>query len=539
MASIFQDTTFGHFLRFASGSKLLPWPETIDSATRQAYLQARPSLPLHESKDLDSSDNEAAVKETRTIIDWTENDAENPHNWSSAKKAWAFSLIALLTTSVYVGASIYTVGLEGISQRFHVSNTVALLGLTVFIVGYGIGPIIWCPIAERPSVGRTPVYIGTLVVFVAFQPAIIYAKNIGMLLAFRFLTGFFGSPALALGGATAADLYSPQKLNYAISIWGAAAAFGPALGPVIAGFAVQYKGWTWSIWELFWISGFCLVALILFLPETLEGNILHRRAQRLQHVADSEGEIKRTIISRPDAEAELVDSAKEGREILFGIITLSLFEPLVLILNLYISLIYALLYLWFESLPLVFIGIHKFSLGSLGLAFLGLFVGVFIGVFAYCIYLRLRVEPMYTTPGRKFTPEVNMEPAMVGCFLIPIAMLIFAWTSRSDVHWIVPIFGTLIFTPGMFIVFVSVIGYLASAYPRQVAAVFAGNDLMRSGCGAAFPLFANAMFKKLGIDWGNTLLALLTALFIPVPFILVKYGGKIRKMSKKALQDED
>lgn len=90
--------------------------------------------------------------------------------------------------------------------------------------------MVWGPISELPAVGRTPVYVGTLLLFFALQPCIIYAKNIGMLLAFRFLTGIFGSPALALGGATAQDMFSPQKLNYAISFWGASAAFGPALG---------------------------------------------------------------------------------------------------------------------------------------------------------------------------------------------------------------------------------------------------------------------------------------------------------------------
>jgi DHA1 family multidrug resistance protein-like MFS transporter len=41
-----------------------------------------------------------------------------------------------------------------------------------------------------------------------------------MLLAFRFLTGFFGSPALATGGATIADMYRPQKQAYGLAIWG-------------------------------------------------------------------------------------------------------------------------------------------------------------------------------------------------------------------------------------------------------------------------------------------------------------------------------
>lgn len=46
------------------------------------------------------------------------------------------------------------------------------------------------------------------------------ATNFGMLLAFRFLTGFFGSPALATGGATIADMYRPQKQAYGLAVWG-------------------------------------------------------------------------------------------------------------------------------------------------------------------------------------------------------------------------------------------------------------------------------------------------------------------------------
>ena len=286
-----------------------------------------------------------------------------------------------------------------------------------------------------------------------------------------------------------------------------------------------------------WLSAVCLIALILFLPETLAGNILHRRAQRLQKLSNAQGS-STIITSRPDVEAEQIDGAKQGKEILLGVITLSLFEPLIFILNLYISLIYALLYLWFESFPLVFFGIHHFSYGQLGLTFLGLFSGVLVGIAIYCLYFRLRIEPLYR-PGRKLSPETQMEPGMLGTFLIPASMLIFAWSSRPDVHWIVPIVATFIFAPGVFLVFVSTITYLTAAYPKNIPSVLAGNDLMRSSFGAAFPLFAGAMFAKLGIDWGNTLLACLAALFVPVPFVLVKWGSRVRKMSKKAVQDEE
>jgi DHA1 family multidrug resistance protein-like MFS transporter len=121
-----------------------------------------------------------------------------------------------------------------------------------------------------------------------FQIPLIYSKNFGMLLAFRFLTGFFGSPALATGGATIADMYRPQKQAYGLAVWGVGAVCGPVLGPLVGGFAVQSGGfrghapWTWTIFELLWLSGSCLVFLFFFLPETSSTNILHRRTARLR-----------------------------------------------------------------------------------------------------------------------------------------------------------------------------------------------------------------------------------------------------------------
>lgn len=144
------------------------------------------------------------------------------------------------------------------------------------------GPMVWAPMSEIPQIGRNPVYIGTLIVFVAFQVPTALAKNFGMLLAFRFLTGFIGSPVLARGGASISDMYRPSKRAYGIGVWGIAAVCGPILGPLIGGFAAESEGWSWTIWELMWLSGFSLVLFIFFLPETSATNILYRRTKRLR-----------------------------------------------------------------------------------------------------------------------------------------------------------------------------------------------------------------------------------------------------------------
>lgn len=166
--------------------------------------------------------------------------------------------------------------------------------------------------------GRSPVYVFTLVVFVFFQFAVIYAKNFGMLLAFRFLTGFLGSPVLATGGASMADIWDSRSRDYMIAIWGCFAISAPVLGPLVGGFAYSAKGWTWTIWELLWISGFALVVLFFLLPETSSSNILSRRARRIRRITGDQ---------RYASEAEIEIASVYPRVRLRGRIYLLLLPP--------------------------------------------------------------------------------------------------------------------------------------------------------------------------------------------------------------------
>jgi hypothetical protein len=92
----------------------------------------------------------------------TDNVSKNPRNWSRAKRYFVTFEICFLTFSVYIGSAIYTPGLMGVMQEFGVAQVPAVLGLTLYVAGYGLGPIIWSPLSEIPQVGRLWVYIGTL-----------------------------------------------------------------------------------------------------------------------------------------------------------------------------------------------------------------------------------------------------------------------------------------------------------------------------------------------------------------------------------------
>ncbi|KAH7054530.1 putative caffeine resistance protein 5 [Macrophomina phaseolina] len=572
MKDLIRDSVFGKVVRFVTRQKYLQYPEERDPSIWEKYVDRgnssnhalwSASLPTQHTSVRDESDDEgkrsvdaekpregsdtespspprgnqddaAATENGRDMLMVTwygPDDPDNPQNWSLGKKFFVTFEICLLTFSIYIGSAIYSAGLLDVEQDFGVSQVAATLGLSMFVAGYGLGPMIWSPMSEIPYIGRNPIYFITLAVFVVFQVPTALSVNFGMLLAFRFLTGFFGSPVLATGGASIGDMYAPRKRAYGICIWGIAAVCGPTMGPLVGGFAAQAKGWTWTIWELMWLSGFCLVFLFFLLPETSSANILYRRTSRLRKVTGNE-----KLRCEPEIMAENMTPKEIALMTLVRPFTLNFTEPMVFLLNLYIALIYGLLYIWFESFPIVFVEMHGFNLGQQGLAYLGLLVGALVTIPPFFLYLWKVQEKQFNDRG-EIQPEKRLPPAFVGSLCVPICLFWFGWSGRPDVHWIMPIIGSAWFSIGATLLFNSVLNYLADAYPDYVASVLAGNDIMRSSLGAGFPLFASAMYRNLGVDWASSTLAFLGIAFIPIPWVLYYYGERLRKMSKHARKD--
>jgi DHA1 family multidrug resistance protein-like MFS transporter len=217
--------------------------------------------------------------------------------------------------------------------------------------------------------------------------------------------------------------------------------------------------------------------------------------------------------------------------------TLCFREPIIFLLNSYVALIYGIFYAFFEAYPIVFGEIHGFNSGETGLAFLGILIGTFITVAGYFTWMHKSRDKYYDENG-DIAPERQLPPACLGALALPVSLIWFGWTGNFvSVHWICPIISTMVFSVGGCLIFNCIFSYLTDAYPKYAASVLAGNDFMRSMFGAGFPLFASAMFHNLGVGWASTLLGCLTIVFVPIPFVLVRYGRRIRLASKHARHD--
>jgi hypothetical protein len=84
---------------------------------------------------------------------------------------------------------------------------------------------------------------------------------------------------------------------------------------------------------------------------------------------------------------------------------------------------------------------------------------------------------------------------MVGALAIPVGMIWFAWTNGPEVHWLVSVAAQVPFGFGFLLVYLSVQAYLVDAYTIYAASVLASNVLLRSGVGAAFPMFTAVSYR--------------------------------------------
>ena len=144
--------------------------------------------------------------------------------------AYSFSTRIDLTRQCYraISSSLYVSGIKGVMHQFHVSQTVALLGLTFYVVGLGCGPILAAPISETR--GRLAVYRVCLPLFALFTMGAGLAPNFATIVVCRFFAGLFGGPTMSVIAGTNADIWHMSSRAPSSALMALSTAMGPGIG---------------------------------------------------------------------------------------------------------------------------------------------------------------------------------------------------------------------------------------------------------------------------------------------------------------------
>ncbi|PVI05586.1 bicyclomycin resistance protein [Periconia macrospinosa] len=458
------------------------------------------------------------------LVDWDgPEDPDNPQNMPRWRK-WVITFtLSFVVVCITFASSVFSTATLVTAEQFHVSTVIMTLPTSLFVVGFAVGPPIWGPMSEIYG-RKLPLFIG-FGLFCIFQIPVAVAQNLSTIMVCRFFGGVFGSAPLAIGGGQLADFWGPLDRGVAITFFAAATFVGPIGGPIVGEFIVASDlGWRWTSY-ITAVMGFTLMFIaLLVVPETYAPVLLSRRATEIRF------RTKNWAIHAP-LDEQRFDLGTVAQKYFLRPFAMLIFEPILILITVYMSLIYGIMYLSFVAYPIAFQELRGWKPGVGSLPFLSIGLGVVVGGFIIVYMTKTRFARIMQREGR-VVPEERLIPMMIGGFLFPVGMFGFAWTSNPHITPVPQIIAGIPIGAGILMIFLQGFNYIIDVYLMYANSAIAANTLVRSAFGAGFPLFASSMYHSLGVAWASSVLAFLCVALFPVPFLFYVFGKKIRQKSR-------
>ncbi|KAG8168696.1 hypothetical protein KVR01_001445 [Diaporthe batatas] len=451
-------------------------------------------------------------------------DPYKPINWPTRKKVATTFLYGLVTMSATWASAAYSPIATRVADEFHVSFRVASLGTTLFMLGFGLGPLLWAPLSE--VYGRRVAVLGPMFIATCFSFGTATAKDIQTVLITRFFAGFFASAPVTNTGGVLGDLFSAAYRGIAMAGYALAVVGGPTFGPIVSAAVLQDPKLTFQLTQHITglIQAFILLYAIIFIDETYPPVLLIYKARRLRH--ESGNWALHTRFEEWDV--SITELAKK-----FLIRPLQLLcTPICFLVALYASFVYGILYMQLGAIPYIFGRLRGWSLLQSLLPFLAIALGCVIGA-ALNILNQVAYNKAYEAAGQKAIPEKRLPPMMLGSVLFAGGQFITAWTAEPRAApWIVPVLGLFLMGCGFNTIFQAALNYLIDTFRAYAASAVAANTFLRSMFAAGLPLTILPLYSTLGVGPSQSIFAGFASLLIPVPFVFYYFGRKIRARSK-------
>ncbi|KAE8324956.1 major facilitator superfamily domain-containing protein [Aspergillus sergii] len=458
----------------------------------------------------------------------------SPFLWAESRKT-VVTIISCCVTAM----SAYAAG-----------SVVYNLGISLYTLGFAIAPMVLAPFSEIN--GRRPIFVSSGLVFTVCLIGSGATESFAGMLVARFFLGVGGSTFSTMVGGVISDIYHAEHRNVPMSCFSGAVLFGTGLGPLIPGFIDYRANWRWIHYSQAIASAVLMLVLFVFLNETRGSVLLSRKAKALNKYYDtleSAGYVGVVFCSDDDfKEKQQVRRIRwkvksdEERESITKMITISCFrpfhllftEPVVFFFSLWVSFSWAVLYLQFIAIPIVFSTNYHFNVEQTGAVFAAVSIGALLAtpLSIYQEKFAMRIGKMSRTP------EGRLYFTCVESILLPIGLFWFGWTSFSSVPWIVPTIAVGCSTIGIFSIYLAAFNYLADTYHRYASSAIAAQSFCSS---RLYPRYNYVMLtvsrsKYYGgrLPTASSLLGGIGVLLTIVPWVLVFYGPQIRARSKFA-----
>ncbi|KAI0196372.1 MFS multidrug transporter [Astrocystis sublimbata] len=433
------------------------------------------------------------------LVTWEgRDDPANPYNWPSWMKWLVTLLVSFGGLVTLMSATMIAPALTTISGDLHVNDATTQLTLSIFVLGYAIGPMVLAPLSE--VFGRKIIWLTSGAFYVLWNTICGIARSNGLLVVSRLLAGLGASAQYATEFPVLGDCWLPDNRGLSFSIVTFLPLLGPAIGPILGGVLTGTIGWPWIFYVLSLFDGALLIASLVFFPETSGQH--NNSSYYAAHEKD--GKTMSQILA--------ISLARPCRLILT--------HPHIQLMSFFLALNYGILYIVQSTFAELWIERYGQSVTISGLHYIAIALGSIIAAqvgakFMDRIWKRLKERHGETQP------EYRVPLLVPGAILMPIGLFWYGWTAQTHQHWILPDIGVAIFSCGAIISTQALQAYVMDSYPEYIASATAASQLPRNITAFTFPLFGPQLYKVLGYGWGNSVLAfILIGAGFPAPVIL-------------------